>query len=339
MVGAAVAAAQAPPSAPAPVLVKELVVEGTRRVQEAVVLGAVQTKIGAPFNPTFLTQDVRAIFALGFFDDVQMRVDDFEGGVKVTFVVTERPFIRDIDFVGNKRVATSALQEKIDLRLGAVYNPVDVQTGREKLMEQYEEEGYFEAQITPSVEKFADGDVRITFTIDEGRRMTIDRVVFLGNKGLTDKQLKAPLATQERQFYILRGTVQRQKLEEDVERILQTYSDHGYTQARVESHDVKVDRERARVTIEFVVTEGPQYRVGEVKVSGVTLLPESEVRRLIKLKTGDVFARTKIRESMQGITALYSTIGRASADVVPKTDQSPGTQTMDVVFEITEGPE
>ena len=333
------AAAQAPPSAPAPVLVKELVVEGTRRVQEAVVLGAVQTKIGAPFNPTFLTQDVRAIFALGFFDDVQMRVDDFEGGVKVTFVVTERPFIRDIDFVGNKRVATSALQEKIDLRLGAVYNPVDVQTGREKLMEQYEEEGYFEAQITPSVEKLADGDVRITFTIDEGRRMTIDRVVFLGNKGLTDKQLKAPLATQERQFYILRGTVQRQKLEEDVERILQTYSDHGYTQARVESHDVKVDRERARVTIEFVVTEGPQYRVGEVKVSGVTLLPESEVRRLIKLKTGDVFARTKIRESMQGITALYSTIGRAFADVVPKTDQSPGTQTMDVVFEITEGPE
>lgn len=332
--------AQAAPAAPRPaVTIKELTVEGNRRVQEAVVLGAVKSKIGSRFNPTTLSEDLRAIFALGFFDDVQMRVEDFEGGVKVAFVVTERPFVRDVSFVGNSKLGSDVLREKIDLKLGRVYNPVDVQRARERLKEHYEEEGYYEVQITPDVDKFADGDVRVTFTINEGRRMTIDRIVVHGNKGLTARQVKRAMATREREFFILRGTVQRQRLDDDVERILALYNDYGYIQARVESHDVVVDREKARVTINITVVEGPQYRVGDLTVSGVTMLPEAEVRKRVKLKPGDVFSRSALRESIRDITDLYSTIGHASADVVPKTDQQPATQRIDIALDITEGPE
>ena len=321
------------------VLLRELAVEGHRRIQEAVILGAVQSRVGTPFNPSTLTDDIRAIFALGFFDDVQMRVEDFEGGVKVTFVLVERPFIRDVDFAGNKKVTTDVLREKSDIKLGRVYNPVEVQRAREKLKEHFEEEGYYEVQITPQVEKFADGDVRVLFNIDEGRRITIDRIAIHGNKGLTDRQIKRGLATQEREFFILRGTVQRQRLEEDIERLVSLYNDHGYIQARVESHDVVIDRAKARVVIHFNVVEGPQFRVGDVKLSGVTLLPEPEVRRQVGMKTGDVFSRSGVRDAIRRIGDLYSTIGRASADVIPKTDQQAATQVIDVVFEITEGPE
>jgi outer membrane protein insertion porin family len=324
---------------PPVVTIKELTVEGNRRVQEAVILGAVKSKVGAPFNPALLSDDLRAIFALGFFDDAQMRVEDFEGGVKVTFVVVERPFIRDVDFVGNQKISTKDLQEKVDIRLGGVYNPVDVQRAREKLLDFYQEEGYFEAEVTPDTEKFPDGDVRVTFSINEGRKITIDRIVFHGNHGLSARQLKGALATQERQYYILRGTVQRQKLEEDVERLLSLYNDHGFVQARVDPPEVKVDRQRARVTIEFTVVEGPQYRIGDVRVAGVTLLPESEVRRQVIFKSGDVYSRTKLRDSIRGIVDLYSTIGHASADVLPKTEQHADTNLMDVLVEVTEGPE
>ena len=322
-----------------PIIIKELAVEGTKRVQDAVVLGRIKSTVGAPFNPTALSEDIRAIFGLGFFDDVQLRVEDFEGGVKVTFVVVERPFVRDVDFVGNKKLGTESLQEKITLKLGSVYNPVEVQRAVEKLKEYYEDEGYFEVQLSPDVEKFADGDVRVTFNIIEGRRMTIDRIVVKGNTGLKEGAIKDALATQERQFFIIRGTVQRQRLEEDVERILQLYNDHGYVQARVESHDVTVDREKARVTITFVIVEGPQFRVGDVKVTGVTLFPEREITRRIKLKTGDVFSRAKLRESIKGLTELYSTIGRASVDVNPRTEQAEAGATIGLAFEIAEGPE
>lgn len=321
-----------------PVLIKDLAVEGNRRVQEAVVLGRVKSTLGSPFNPTLLAEDLRAIFGLGFFDDVQMRVEDFEGGVKVTFVVTERPFIRDVDFTGNKKLSSATLQEKIDLKLGSVYNPVDVQRAREKLQEHYEDEGYFEAQITPTTEKFTDGDVRVTFAINEGRRITIDKIVIRGNKGLSDREIKRVMGTQERQYFILRGTLQRQRLDDDVERILALYNDHGYIQARVESTDVAVDRERARVTITVSVLEGSQYRVGDVKIVGVTLLPESEARRQLKLKTGDVFSRSALRDSVRSIVDLYSTIGRASADIVPRSEQAPGDR-INLTLEVSEGPE
>jgi len=325
--------------APPPILIKEIAVEGAKRVQDAVVLGRVKAAVGSAFNPTQLSEDIRAIFGLGFFDDVQLRVEDFEGGVKVTFVVAERPFVRDVDFIGNKKLDTDTLQERINLKLGSVYNPVDVQSAVAKLREHYEDEGYFEVQISPDVEKFADGDVRVVFNIIEGRRMTIEQIVVKGNKGLTTKQIKAFLLTQERQLFILRGTVQRQRLEEDVERIIALYNDHGYIQARVESHDASVNRETARVTVTFVVVEGPQFKISDLKVTGVTMFPEREVTRRLKLKAGDVFSRSKLRDTIRALTDLYGTVGRASADVNPRTEQNAAASTVAITLEVAEGPE
>src|SRR5262249_24260933 len=98
-------------------------------------------------------------------------------------------------------------------------------------------------------------------------------------------------------------------------------------------------RERARVTITIVVVEGPQFRVGHVKITGVTLLPEKEVERQNRLKTGDVFSVSRIRDTVTGINTLYSTIGRASADVNPKRGQVPAQNQINLTCEITEVPE
>jgi outer membrane protein insertion porin family len=333
---------QAPsPQAPPPsrvILIREVAVEGNRRVQEAVIVGRIRSAVGAPFSPSQASEDLRSVFNLGFFDDVQLKVEDFEGGVKVTYVVTERPFVRDVEFVGNAKLGTSDLQEKIELKLGSVYNPVEVQRAREKLKDAYEDEGYFEVQISPEVEKFSDGDVKVVFTINEGRKITIDKILIRGNKGLKDKEIKAVMATQERQYFILRGTVQRQKLEEDIERVVGVYQDHGFIQMRVERYDVAVDREKARVTITIDVVEGAQYRVGAIKLTGVTLVPEEEIRRQLGFKAGDVFSRTALRDGVRNISDLYSTIGRASVDVLPRTDNQSNT-TVDVTLEVTEGPE
>lgn len=321
------------------IIIKEIAVEGNRRVQEAVIFGKVRTTVGSPFRPAALAEDIRSIFALGFFDDVRLKVDDFEGGVKVTFVVSERPFMRDIEFAGNKHAETKTLQEKVDLRLGAVYNPVDVQKALETLRGYYEEEGYFEVQITPDVEKFPDGDVRVVFRISEGRQIKIDQIVIEGARGLKEKEIKSVMQTQERQYFILRGVVHRQRLDQDVDLIVQLYNDHGYIQARVESTDVQVDRARARVTIKIKVIEGPQFLVGSVDVTGTHVLPTEEVRRQIVLKPGEPFSRTKVRQTINQITRLYSTIGRASADVNPVLNQDNAARKVNLTLEITEGPE
>ncbi|MEX2220930.1 MAG: outer membrane protein assembly factor BamA [Candidatus Rokuibacteriota bacterium] len=339
LLGPLPALAQAPGPADRPIPVREIAVQGNRRIQEAVILGRVGAKIGSPFVANRTAEDIRAIFSLGFFDDVQVRVEDFEGGVKLTYVVTERPFVRDVLFSGNKKQDASTLLEKIDLKLGSVYNPVEVNRANDKLTEFYEQEGYFEVGISPEVEKLADGDVTVTFQIAEGRRITIEQIVIEGSRGLTPKQVRATMETQEREFYVLRGTVQRQRLDDDVDRIIQLYNDHGYVQARVEKSEIEVDREKARATIRVVVVEGPQFKVGGIDVSGNAVLPVEEVRKRIQLKTGDVFSRGKLRDSVTGIAELYSAIGRASADVSPNTMQDTPNRLVNIAFEIVEGPE
>ena len=339
LLGPFTALAQTPTPADRQILVKEIGVQGNRRVQEAVILGRVSAKIGTPFVANRTAEDIRAIFSLGFFDDVQVKVEDFEGGVKLTYMVVERPFVRDILFAGNKKEDSATLQEKIDLKLGSVYNPVEVNKGADKLKDFYETEGYFEVGITPEVEKLPDGDVTVTYRIAEGRRISLDQIVIEGAQGLTPKQIKGVMETQEREYIVLRGTVQRQRLDEDVDRIIQLYNDYGYVQARVESSDIQIDREKARATIRIVVVEGPQFKVGGVDVAGNAVLPVEEIRKRIELKPGDVFSRSKLRDSVKGVTDLYSAIGRASADVSPNTMQDTPGRLVNIVFEITEGPE
>lgn len=339
LLGPLPALAQAPTTPERPILVKEIAVQGNRRVQEAVILGRVGLKIGSPFVANRTAEDIRAIFSLGFFDDIQVRVEDFEGGVKLTYVVTERPFVRDVLFSGNKKKDAATLLEKIDLKLGTVYNPVEVNRAADGLKEFYEQEGYFEVGITPEVEKLADGDVTVTFKIAEGRRITIEQIAIEGTQGLTPTQVRTAMETQEREFYVLRGTVQRQRLDDDVDRIIQLYNDHGYVQARVEKSEIDVDREKARATVRIVVVEGPRFKVGGVDVTGNSLLPQEEIRKRIQLKSGDVFARSKLRDSVTGVVELYSAIGRASADVSPNTMQDIPNRLVNIVFEIVEGPE
>jgi outer membrane protein insertion porin family len=330
------------PSAPPPgaqIIIKDLAVQGNRRIQEAVIMARVSAKVGGPFVPARLADDIRSVFSLGFFDDVQAKVEDFEGGVKLIFVVTERPFVRDISFGGNKRLDAATLQEKIDFKLGAVYNPVEVTRAAEKLKEAYEEEGYFEVGVTPEVNRLPDGDVSVTFRVAEGRKMTIDKIIIEGAQGLKPDKIKNIMLTQEREFYILRGTVQRQKLDQDTERIVTFYNDNGYVQARVETVDTQVDRATARVTIRIVVAEGPQFKVGGIDITGNKVLPVEELRRRVLLKPDDIYARSKLQETVKGIGDVYGTIGRTTADINPQIALDVPNRKVNITLEVSEGPE
>jgi outer membrane protein insertion porin family len=320
--------------------VRDIAVEGNRRIQSTVVLNRVQTKIGDPFSPTALREDVRAIFALGFFDDVQVRTEEFEGGVRVIFVVVERPLVREVGFEGNRELKSEELREKAGVRIGVLYNPVEVQRAEEAIRQQYEEEGFFGATIQPRTERTPEGDLRIVFRIDEGPKFYIDRIVIQGNQALTAKQIKEAMATKERFLWILPfAKVHRKVFEEDAERILALYADHGYLQARVESQEIVPDPRRGKITLRVRVQEGAQFRVGSLTISGNQVLSEEELRGFIKLKEGDVFNRSLVRSGMRAITDRYSAIGRARAEVTPTLETQPETQRVNLLLTIKEGSE
>ena len=257
-----VARAQDRPAGPSVPQVRDIVIEGNRRVDARVILNRVQTKIGDSFSPSAVREDVRAVFASGLFDDVQVRVEEFEGGVRLIFVVAERPLVREVSFEGNQEVKTEDLREKAGIRIGVHYNPVDVQRAEEAFRQKYDEEGFFGARIQPRTERTPEGDLRIVFRIDEGPKFYIDRIVIEGNKALTDKVIKEAMWTKERFLWILPfAKVHRKVYEEDTERILNVYADHGYIQARIESHEILPDPVRGKITLRTRLVEGPQFQV------------------------------------------------------------------------------
>ena len=318
--------------------VRDIGVEGNRRIQGPAILNRVQTRIGDAFAPSSLRDDVRSIFGLGFFDDVQVRTEEFEGGVRVIFVVVERPLLREVGFEGNAELKTEELREKAAIRVGVLYNPVEVQKAQEAIREKYEDEGFFGVQITPRTERTPEGDLRVVFRIEEGPKLHIDRIVIEGNSALTAGQIKDVMQTRERLYWIFPfSTVQRRVFDDDVERILQLYGDHGFLQARVESHEIVPDLERKKVTLRFRVVEGPQFRTGTITITGNELLSTEEVRRLVTLQEGGVFSRGAVRNSVRAIVDRYSELGRARAEADPRTVNDLANLKVDLTIVITEG--
>ena len=325
------------PAAPIPT-VKDIVVEGNRRIQAPAILNRVQTKIGDPLAPAALRDDVRSIFGLGFFDDVEVRTEEFEGGVRVVFVVVERPLLREVAFEGNAELKSDELRDKAAIRVGVLYNPVEVQKAEEAIRQKYEDEGFFGVQITPRTERTPEGDLRVVFRIEEGPKLHIDRIVVEGNSALTAGQIKDVMQTRERLYWIFPfSTVQRRVFDDDVDRILQLYADHGYVQARVESTEIVPDLARKKVTLRVRVVEGPQFRTGTITITGNELLSTEEIRKLVQLQEGAVFSRGALRSSVRALGDRYSELGRARADVDPRTVNDLVNLKVDVTIPIVEG--
>jgi outer membrane protein insertion porin family len=325
------------PAGPIPT-VRDIVVEGNRRIQAPAILNRVQTKIGDALAPAALRDDVRSIFGLGFFDDVQVRTEEFEGGVRVIFVVAERPLLREVSYEGNSEIKTEDLREKAAIRVGVLYNPVEVQKAEEAIRLKYEDEGFFGVQITPRTERTPEGDLRVVFRIEEGPKLHIDRIVIEGNKALTARQIKDAMSTKERMYWIFPfSTVQRKIFDDDVDRILQLYADHGFIQARVESTEIVPDLARKKVTLYVRLVEGPQFRTGTITITGNEVLSTEEIRKLVTLQEGGVFSRGALRNSTRAIIDRYSELGRARADVDPRTVNDTQNLKVDVTIAIVEG--
>jgi outer membrane protein insertion porin family len=298
----------------------------------------VTTKIGDPLAPAGLRDDVRSIFGLGFFDDVQVRTEEFEGGIRVIFVVVERPLLREVSFEGNAEVKTEDLREQATIRVGVLYNPVEVQKAEEAIRQKYEDEGFFGAQIVPRTERTPEGDLRVVFRIEEGPKLHIDRIVIEGNQALTASQIKAAMETKERVYWIFPfSTVQRRVFEDDAERILQLYGDHGYIQARVESTEIVPDLARKKVTLRVRVVEGPQFRTGTITITGNEMLSTEEVRKHLKLVEGGIYNRGAVRAAVRSLGDRYSELGRARAQIDPRAVNDLVNLRADVTLSIVEG--
>jgi outer membrane protein insertion porin family len=318
-------------------LVTQIDIVGARKVEEATVRFKLKTRVGDPYSPETVREDIKALYSLGYFEDIIIQADIFEGGLKLSFILHEKPSIQSIKIVGAKKLDVEKIKGKIDLVEGSIVPPGSLTKNADKIRLFYEEEGYYQARVTGREERLSPQEVALTFEIVEGDKFDVGEIRIVGNKYLKEKDIKAKLQTSEVFLWFFGGTLKREELRRDLDRIRAYYLDNGFLDIAVEEPEIQIDEKKRQLRIVIRVEEGAQYRIGNLVVKGNNLFSEAEIRRRIRTQSGGIFSREKLQGDVVAITDRYAERGYLFADVAPITDVRRAENIVDVSLEITEG--
>ncbi len=318
-------------------LVTQIDVVGARKVEEATVRFKLKSRVGDPYSPEILREDIKALYSLGYFEDIEVRADIFEGGLKLTFILHEKPSIQSLRIVGNRKLAADKIRVKIDLVEGGIIPPGGLAKNAEKIRLFYEEEGYYQAKVEGREERVSPQEMAVIFDIIEGDKFDISEIRIIGNRALTEKEIKSKLQTSALYLFFFGGTLKREELARDLDRIRALYLDNGFLDIAVAEPEIQLDTERKKLRILIRVEEGPQFRIRDLTIKGNSLFSESEIRGLIKSRPGGIFSRETLQRDLVVITDRYAEQGYLFADVTPVTDLQPAENTVSLALEITEG--
>jgi outer membrane protein insertion porin family len=182
------------------------------------------------------------------------------------------------------------------------------------------EKGFQNADVTHEIKEVAGGPklVNVTFVMTEGPVVKIEKLTFVGNKAMSEGALKRRMKDNREKWFLSflsgRGTYQENKFEEDADRVMQYYLDHGYISAQVGSPEIKVlrdspDKKTRWVELRIPVTEGNRYRVGNFEFAGNTVVKTDALRPLFKVTPGEYYSQSDIRKGFQKAQELYGAAG------------------------------
>jgi len=321
------------------ILVSDIQIEGLNRVEKSKALAAIPIKPGDTVTLDQVDKAVHGIFALGRFDDVSAELTKVQGAKVLTFVVKELPLLRRLSFSGNDELSDKKLRPLVRVRIPSLYSRAKVDESVNEIKKAYIEEGYHAAKIVPEIITDAKNEATLTFNIDEGEKVLIEEIKFVGNTVFDKDDLMDKIETKESwwlSWITDRGAYQEDIMDIDIERIKAAYHDVGYQDVKVKPAQVNlVDDESLDIVIE--IDEGPLYRVGNVKITGDLMSPESELLKVVGLQMGNVFSRKKLRDSIERLTDMYADNGYAYANVVPVTKKDKKRLLIDLAFDIEQG--
>ncbi len=322
------AAAQTPP-----LPVKSIEVRGNRRVEESTIRFYIATRAGDRFSVSKLRRDIKKIYDLGFFRDVKVDVSPFEGGLRVIFMVEEKPSVSNVRVVGNKKVDQEDILEKITVTAQSILSQGTVRESVEAVRSLYQEEGYYFARVDSIVEEAGANQVNVEFRITEGKKVSIRKISFEGNQAFSDKALRKIMQTQQKWIFswLTGGDIYKEdQIRTDLVRIQIFYQNNGYIRGEVNEPKITENREDNTLSLVIPVIEGKQYRVGKVEVEGDNVFTAADLRKHINLKKGDVYNRSRLNSDIVRITESYAQKGHAFADIIPQTNINDDKQIVDL---------
>jgi outer membrane protein insertion porin family len=325
-----------------PPLVAEIQVAGTRRIEPDAVRAALSTRVGQPLSRERIGEDVKRVYALGFFRDVQVTATDGPDGKVVTFHVEENPIIRRVSASGNDNVGGDEIKEQLTLSVGSTIDYPLLIENKARIEQFYAQRGYYLSEVDYVIEPLGQDAVAVNFEISEGKQLKLKHVKFEGNEHLSDDELRKGLQTKSWRWYSIvshywdhSGVYAEPIFYQDLDRISRRYMDEGFIRVSIGEPVVQV--EESGLAVSVPIEEGPQYTVGQVDVIGDETLDYDELLEAIQLKPGEVFSRSYMTGDVERLRTHYADRGFFFAKVDPRTVVDSDALTVDCIFAVEKG--
>ncbi len=335
----AAAAQTAPGAVQAGARVTEIVVIGNQRIEPVTVASYLALKVGDPITEVALNQSVRQLFDTGLFKDAAVAAD----GGRLIVQVAENPSINRINFEGNDLITDEQMLSIISSRPRRPFTRAQAEADAQALIDNYRATGRYGAEVEPFIIELPDNRVDLVFEIVEGEVTEVYRIDFVGNTVFSDSRLRGVIDTSESGllgFLLSADVYDPDRLEFDKQLLRRYYLSQGYADFTVLSAVAELAPDRGGFYITFTVEEGELYTFGEtdVRTSDPKLDPEQFRALIPEGLTGQTYDASLVEDIIKEMIFLAGQQGFAFMDVRPLARRNEAERTIDVGFELVEGP-
>ncbi|MDX1795319.1 MAG: outer membrane protein assembly factor BamA [Hydrogenovibrio sp.] len=314
--------------------IQKIVVEGNQRISFETVRSYLPVDIGDTLTPKLTSESLKQLYQTKFFQDIAF-YELPDGVLKIK--VKERPSISDITMEGNELIKTEDMKQalgNIGVKKGRIFNENQLDKIIVDLRRQYQNQGYYAADVKIDVEKLPRNRVALKVKVQEGKPASIGRITLVGNKTYSDKRLKGVMLLSESAMVGDSDKYAKPKLQSDQETIRSFYMDRGFAEFKLESTQVSLSLDKTQVFITINMKEGPQYSVSDIKFSGETILKPDELKSLLKIHSGDLFSRSQVIATVNALRDRLSEEGYAFAEIEPITKLDKNNRLVSLDFRV-----
>ncbi|MBO6803155.1 MAG: outer membrane protein assembly factor BamA [Thalassospira sp.] len=319
-------------------LIRDIEVEGNNRIETATVNAYLTVAPGDSYDIQKINSSLKALFSTGLFADVSFSFN--QGILRVN--VVENPIINRIAFEGNQRLDDDTLSAELQLRPRVVYTRTKVQADVQRILELYRRSGRFAATVEPKVIQLDQNRVDLAFEIDEGDATGIRKINFVGNKAFDDGELSDVIRTTESAWWkILTAddNYDPDRVTFDRELLRRFYLSAGYADFQVLSSVAELTPDRSDFFVTYTVSEGQRYQFGEINVvSQIDKIDPETLVPLIEIESGEWYNANLVDDAVDALTDSVGDQGYAFIDIRPNVQRNRETGTIDITFNISEGP-
>lgn len=323
---------------PAPII-QGIAVRGNQRIEAETVGSYLPVQPGMPADEELLDLSLKTLFRTGLFSDVKL---EMQPNHVLLIEVAENPIVNRVIFEGNRRLKDDKITDEIQLAPRTVYTRAKVQSDVQRIIELYRAKGRFATTVTPKVTPLEQNRIDVIYEVDEGPKTGIAKVNFLGNEVFTDNELRGEILTKESRwwrFFTNFDNYDPDRLEYERQLLREFYGKNGYADFSVVSAVAELTPDRKDFFVTFTIDEGPQYEIGEVRVKTTLAKLDGDVlANFVPIRAGQVYDSERVEKAVEALTFATGSAGYAFVDVNPRLNRHADTNTIDITFEVNEGP-